>query len=222
MRILLIEDDKQMAHAVRAALENYFIVEIALTGEKGEQQLQINNYDLVILDWVLPDTNGLALCERIRKLGLTVPILMLTGQDEVEKKVMSLNAGADDYLTKPFRFEELLARIRALLRRRSVEIVPTTLTLDDLIFDLNKRSVKRNGSVINLRRKELYLLEYLMKNIGRVITREMILDQIWDSSNESLTNIVDVHIKYLRDKIDKPFDKKLIKTVHGFGYKMEG
>ena len=221
MRILLIDDDKQMALAVKAALENYFIVEIALTGEKGEAQLQLNNYDLAIIDWVLPDTNGLELCERIRNAGINIPILMLTGQIETEKKVMSLNAGADDYLTKPFRFEELLARIRALLRRRTVEIVPTTLSVDDLIFDLNKRSVKRNGSVINLRRKELYLLEYLMKNIGRVITREMILDQIWDSSNESLTNIVDVHIKYLRDKIDKPFNKKLIKTIHGFGYKME-
>ena len=221
MRILLIEDDKHMALTIKEGLDRFFIVEIALTGEQGESQLQINSYDLVIIDWTLPDTNGLALCHQIRKAGMKMPILMLTGNAEVDNKVLALDAGADDYVTKPFRFEELLARIRALLRRQTVEIIPNTLAVDDLTFDLNKRLVKRKGSIISLRRKELYLLEYLMRNHGRVITREMILDHIWDSSNDSLTNIVDVHIKYLRDKIDRPYSKKLIKTIHGLGYKIE-
>lgn len=221
MRILLIEDDNQIAESIKDRLVAHFTVEIALSGEQAEYKLQINSYDLVILDWFLPDTNGLEICQKIRKSGLTMPILMLTGNSEVEKKVMALDAGADDYLTKPFRFEELLARIRALLRRQPQNLLATTLSVDDLTFDLSKRVVKRNGNTIPLRRKELYLLEYLMRNNGQVLTREMILDHIWDSNNESLTNIVDVHIKYLRDKIDKPFKKKLIKTVHGLGYKLE-
>lgn len=222
MRILLIEDDKQMALTLKENLSNFFVVEIASTGEQGEYQLHITNYDLIILDWALPDTNGLALCEKIRKLGITIPILIITGHAEVEKKVDILDAGADDYITKPFRFEEVLARIRAIMRRKSSKFTTNTITVDDLIFDLNKRVVKRGNDTIFLRRKELYLLEYLMLNNGHVITREMIIDHIWDSNNDSLANIVDVHIKYLRDKIDRPYEKKLIKTIHGIGYKMEG
>lgn len=221
MRILVIEDDKNMALSLKEGLKSFFIVETAPAGERGEYQLQVNKFDLVIIDWALPDTDGPTLCEKIRKSGQTIPILMLTGHSEVEKKVKALDAGADDYLTKPFRFEELLARVRALLRRQSSKLTPSTIAIDDLIFDLNKRVVKRKNETIALRKKELYLLEYLMLNNGRVITREMILDHIWDSNNESLTNIVDVHIKYLRDKIDRPYKKKLIKTVHGMGYKIE-
>ena len=221
MRILLIEDDKHTALTLKEGLSNFFIVEIASTGEQGEYQLQVNNYDFIIIDWALPDTNGLALCEKIRKSGITVPILILTGHSEVEKKINALDAGADDYLTKPFRFEELLARIRAIVRRKSSKFITNTISVDDLTFDLNKRVVKRRDDIIPLRKKELYLLEYLMLNSGQVITREMILDHIWDSTNDSLTNVVDVHIKYLRDKIDKPYEKKLIKTIHGLGYKME-
>lgn len=221
MRILLIDDDRQIAQSVKDKLKEFFTIEIALNGEQAEYKIQIGNYDLFIIDWFLPDTNGLALCQKIRQASLTAPILMLTGNAEIEKKVMALDAGADDYLTKPFSFEELLARVRALLRRQPKDLLAPVLAVDDLTFDLAKRVVKREGSVIPLRRKELYLLEYLMRNNGQVLTREMILDHIWDSNNDSLTNIVDVHIKYLRDKIDKPFKKKLIKTVHGLGYKIE-
>ena len=150
-----------------------------------------------------------------------MPILMLTGQSETEKKVLALDAGADDYLVKPFRFEELLARIRALLRRNTVTLTSNILSIDNLTLDPAKKTVKRNEDNITLRRKEFSLLEYLMRNNGRVITREMILDHIWESTNDSVTNVVDVHIKYLRDKVDKPYKKKLIKTVHGVGYKIE-
>ena len=159
-------------------------------------------------------------CKKIRKSGHSMPILMVTGQSEIEKKVMALDAGADDFLIKPFQFAELTARVRALLRRRKTDLIPMTLIVEDLIFDVSKRVVKRNGNIINLRRKELHLLEYLMQNNGQVLTREMILDHIRDSTNDSITNIVDVHIKYLRDKIDKPFGKKLIKTIYGMGYKI--
>jgi DNA-binding response OmpR family regulator len=150
-----------------------------------------------------------------------MPILMLTGQAETEKKVLALDAGADDYLVKPFKIEELLARIRALLRRHPTALTSNTLSIDSLILDPSRKIVKRNEDNIVLRRKEFDLLEYLMRNNGRVITREMIVDNIWDSNHESVTNVVDVHIKYLRDKIDKPYKKKLIKTVHGVGYKIE-
>jgi DNA-binding response OmpR family regulator len=221
MRVLLIEDDKNMAVTIKETLDKYFVTEIAHTGEIGEYLVNINVYDLIIIDWSLPDIDGLTLCKKIRKAGLTIPILMLTGQAEVEKKVIALDAGADDYLTKPFRFEELLARIRALLRRQSTTLTPNTLSVNGLTLDPSRKIVKRNDTLITLRRKEFYLLEYLMRNNGRVITREMILDHIWDSNTDSITNIVDVHIKYLRDKVDKPFKKKLIKTVHGIGYKIE-
>lgn len=221
MRILLIEDDKETALTIKAQLASHFIVEIAFNGERGEYHALINEYDLIIIDYLLPDIQGTVLCERLRKAGLKMPILFLTGQSEVEHKVLALDAGADDYLTKPFRLEELLARIRALLRRQPIGLNSNVLAVDDLTFDLYKSTVIREGKTIPLRKKELYLLEYLMRNTGRIMTREMILDHVWDSSSDSLTNVVDVHIKYLRDKIDKPFEKKLIKTIHGLGYKIE-
>lgn len=221
MRLLLIEDDRQMALSLKDGLSKFFVVEIASTGEQGEYLLHVNSYDLVIIDWILPDKDGLALCDALRKSGQTTPILMLTGQSEVEKKVLALDTGVDDYLVKPFKFEELLARIRALLRRYPASLTSNLLSLDNLTLDLSRKIVKRNENIISLRRKEFYLLEYLMRNSGHVITREMILDHVWESTNESVTNVVDVHIKYLRDKIDKPYKKKLIKTVHGLGYKIE-
>jgi len=221
MRILLIEDEKETAAAIKKGLSNHFIVEVAATGEKGEYCAQVNTYDLLIIDWLLPDINGITICEYLRKAEIKTPILMLTANHEIEKKVMALDAGADDYLTKPFHLDELLARIQALLRRQTTENSSNLLTVDDLTLDLSRRVVTREGKIILLRRKELYLLEYLMRNYSRVVTRDMILDHIWDSTTDSLTNIVDVHIKYLRDKIDKPFKKKFIKTIHGLGYKME-
>lgn len=221
MRILLIEDDPQTAQTVKEELEKQFIVEVANSGVDGEYQAHVNKYDLIILDYMLPDINGIDVCKSIRSSGNHAAILMLTGEAEVSNKVQALESGADDYLTKPFSFDELRARIKALLRRQSGTFSSNILQLADLSFDIDKKIVKRNGIPIELRRKELYLLEYLMRNCGRVVTREMILDHAWDSASEPMTNTVDVHINYLREKIDKPFAKKLIKTAHGLGYKME-
>jgi DNA-binding response OmpR family regulator len=220
MKILLIEDDLEMSATIQNKLTDYFVVETVTTGEEGEFEAQVNSYDLIILDYTLPDINGLEVCKRIRNGDVNTPILMLTGQVDLEKKVIALDAGVDDYVTKPFHFEELMARVRALMRRQS-DVHSNILQVNDLTFDLHKKIVKRKNKTISLRRKELYLLEYLMRNTGRVITREMILDHVWDSATDVAGNVVDVHIKYLRDLIDKPFNKKLIKTIHGLGYKIE-
>lgn len=221
MRLLLIEDDKETANTIKEELVDNYIVELAFSGEDGEYQAQINEYDLIILDLGLPDIDGLEVCRRLRENRVQTPILILTGEDDTDKKVSLLDCGADDYLTKPFEVSELKARLKTLLRRSPELSSSNILSIGDLTIDLNKMSVTRGIKTITLRRKEFYLLEYLARNVGRVITREMILDHIWESSEESITNIIDVHIKYLRDQIDRPFEKKLIKTVHGLGYKLE-
>ena len=222
MKLLLVEDDRQLAQTIKETLDKYFVTEIEFTGEEGDFSASVNNYDLLILDLNLPDISGIELTAKIRSNGNQVPILILTGQDNVKTKVRALDAGADDYLTKPFSTPELLARCRALLRRRLQTLTSSRLSVADLSLDLDSKDVKRGHEKIQLRRKELFLLEYLMRNAGRVVTREMILDHAWDSETEPVGNTVDVHIKYLRDHIDRPFAKKLIKTVHGLGYKLEG
>lgn len=221
MKVLLVEDDRETAATLKEELEKNYIVEPSFTGEEGEYQAEINEYDLIILDLGLPDKDGKEVCINIRKKDRQVPILVLTGEHDLDTKVSLLDLGADDYLTKPFSLSELQARIRALLRRRNYMLAPNLLSVDDLTLDLHKKIAKRGVKNILLRRKEFYLLEYLIRNAGRVVSRSMILDHVWESNCESLTNVVDVHIKYLRDQIDRPFDKQLIKTVHGLGYKIE-
>jgi len=221
MRLLIIEDHKDTALTLKEEFAKHFVTEIAYTGEDGEYKAQVNGYDVIVLDYLLPDINGLEICKKLRENNIQAPIIMLTGENTTQKKVALLDAGADDYVTKPFNFEELLARIRALLRRNSETFQTNVLSLADLCLDAQRKTVTREKTSITLRRKEFYLLEYLMRNAGRVVTREMILNHAWDSSTESVNNIVDVHIKYLRDRIDKPFEKKLIKTIHGLGYKIE-
>jgi DNA-binding response OmpR family regulator len=220
MRLLYIEDDQEMAIIVKKDLQEYYSVDIAHTGAKGWTQIQSHEYDLIIVDFMLPDFDGVEICRRIRAYGLSMPILILTGEYEVETKVMALEAGADDYLTKPFVLKELLARIRALLRRPST-FVSDILTVGELKLDLQNHVAIRRNQTIPLRRKEFRILEYLMRNIGQTITKQMILEHAWESSYESSTNIVEVNINYLRERIDKPFKKNLIKTVHGLGYKIE-
>jgi two-component system copper resistance phosphate regulon response regulator CusR len=221
MRILIIEDDRSTALALKEQLREFYVVQVCYNGKDGLQQATDNEYDLITLDLQLPDIDGLDLCKRLRFKGITTPILMLTGQDSISIKVQGLECGADDYLTKPFSFEELLARVRVLLRRNSDKVSSDIISLSNLTIDLRSKTVKRDNKLIPLRRKEFYLLEYLMRNVGRVITRDMILNHVWSSMDEPSTNTIDVHIKYLRDHIDKPFTKKLIKTVHGLGYKIE-
>lgn len=219
MKILMIEDDKQMAMTIKDQLKNEYLVDWANTGEKGEEMAIINDYDIVLLDLKLPDMDGSEVCRKIRKNKIQTPILILTGRVDVKEKVKNLDLGADDYLIKPFHFEELLARIRALIRRKTNTIILTNqLTVDDLVLDTNAKTVKRKGQSIDLRQKEFQLLEYLMQNQGRVLNRNQILWHVWSTNIDSLTNTVDVHIQSLRSKIDKPFENPLIKTVYGFGY----
>jgi DNA-binding response OmpR family regulator len=221
MRILLIEDDKDTARTIRDELTRDYVVELSGKGQEGENLVLANEYDAVIIDINLPDKNGIDVCQSLRAKGIQVPVLMLTGEADVRRKVDALDSGADDYLTKPFSFDELKARIRSLMRRKTDNQKTNVLAVDDLTLDLEKRLAVRCGQIIHIGRKEIALLEYLMRNAGRVVTRDMILNHIWKSSADPLYNTVDVHIKYLRDRVDRKFDKKLIKTVYGLGYKIE-
>ena len=221
MKILLVEDEKAMSRTLKKELSTDYIVKVAFSGKEGEYLTNMSDYDLIILDVILPDIDGITLCQTIRNNHIKTPILMLTGVSEITKKIKALDSGADDYLIKPFRLAELRARIRALLRRQPEIISSRFLTIADLQFDLINKTVRRGEQIIVLRRKELQILEYFMRHIGKVISRDMLLEHLWDSAYESFANTIDVHIKYLRDQIDRPFDKKLIKTVYGFGYKIE-
>jgi len=221
MKILLIEDNKRMAATVKEVLKDYYAVDIAYTGGDGEYQAQINDYDLIILDLVLPDIDGVAVCKKIRESEIKTPVLILTGKPQIEDKVRALDSGADDYLVKPFNLGELLARVRALLRRSPDALVSNELSVGGLTLDVAANTVRYKGKKISLRRKCFQLLEYLMRNQGMVVTRSMILDHVWESSIDPVTNTVDVHVKSLRDKISKYYKRPLIKTVHGLGYKIE-
>jgi len=221
MKLLIIEDDKDMARALKTSLKNDYVLELAYTGEEGLFQLSVNEYDLIILDYMLPDINGLEIITELRRRKLETPKLVLTGIDAVDVKVLMLDSGGDDYLVKPVHMKELKARIRLLLRRHRNELSSRTFSIGDLSIDVASKTVSREKKNITLRRKEFDLLEYFIRNHGKVLTRSMILDHIWDSSYDSFTNVVDVHVNYLRRKVDKPFQKQLIKTVHGIGYKLE-
>lgn len=220
MKLLIIEDDKYMAKSIEDALGQDYVFDIAFSGEEGIYEAEINDYDLILLDYILPDMNGVQVLTKLRKEGVTIPVLMLTGKDDLNKRVTSLESGGDDYLVKPFHLEELRARVRALLRR-SHRQSSNIITIDNLKVDFAAKIVYRGNQKIQLRRKEFDLLEYFVRNAGKVLTRTMILDHVWDSSYESFANTVDVHINYLRSHIDKPFPKKLIKTIHGIGYKLD-
>lgn len=218
MRILLIEDEKKVASYIKRGLEEEnYIVDIAPEGERGTFLAEVNKYDLIILDLMLPDKDGLTICKELRDKKITVPILMLSAKDATKDKVKGLDVGADDYLSKPFAFDELLARIRSLLRRERADVA-TALKIADLELNLLTHEVKRAEKNIILTAKEFALLEYLMLNAKRVVTRTMISEHVWNEAFDSFTNIIDVYINYLRDKIDEGFQKKLIHTVRGKGY----
>ncbi len=220
MRILLVEDEEKVSRfIVRGLSAESFAVDTAPDGRSGLELATTYNYDLIILDLMLPGLNGTEVLRRIRRADHRVPILMLTARDAVADKVEHLEAGADDYLTKPFAFAELMARIKALLRRGSVDR-PSVLRVADLEVDRLSQQVRRSSRRIELTAKEYALLEYLIANAGRVLSRAMIIDHVWDQSFDGATNIVDVYVRHLRNKVDDGHEAKLIRTVRGVGYKI--
>ena len=216
-KILIVEDEKQMADFINLELKHEgYEVDICYDGEQGYEKAIQNNYDIILLDIMLPKINGMEVCRRLRSKK-NIPIIMLTAKGDITDKVNGLDVGADDYLTKPFEIEELLARMRVFLRRKT-QTQSKIIQVADLKLDLEKKQVSRNGKNIELTKKEYELLEYLMKNNGIVISREKIIETVWNYYFVGDTKIVDVFIRYLRSKIDDGYDKKLINTVRGFGY----
>lgn len=221
MRLLIIEDNKQVVMALQRGLRSAYAIDVAYNGQDGLLQAMATSYDVILLDLTLPDMSGEDICRTLRAERRTMPIVIITAATEVVKKVTLLDMGADDFLTKPCSLEEIRARLRAVLRRSSQRLFNTLLVVEDLELDTAARTVTRQGQAIQLRRKEFDLLEYLMLNAGRTVTRPMIIEHVWDMNENLWTNAVDVHIKHLRDRVDKPFGKRLIRTVHGVGYKIE-
>lgn len=220
MRILFIEDDVSLQNITSKRLKTEgYTVDSCYDGAEGYDYAAGIEYDCIILDIMLPKLNGIQLLRKLRTEGSKSNILLLTAKDSIDDRVAGLNAGADDYLVKPFAFEELLARIRTLMRRQS-EIKDNVLTLEDLVMNVSDHIVERGGHKVDLTFKEYALLEYLMRNQGKVLTRTQISDHVWNNEFEYDSNIVDVYIRYLRGKIDKSHDKKLIQTVRGIGYAM--
>lgn len=223
MKILIIEDDKKVAGFLKKGLkEEYHTVDVCYNGDTGSEYAEIYEYDLIILDVMLPIKDGFQVCKELRQKSNLTPIIMLTAKDAVEDKIRGLHMGADDYLTKPFSFNELLARMQSLMRRSQKYITKTnSLKVFDLELDLISHRVTRSDQVIALTSKEYALLEYLMINKGMIVTHAMIIDKVWDMNQEIESNVVSVFINHLRDKIDKNFSIKLIKTVRGMGYKID-
>ena len=219
MRALIVEDDETIADFVAQGLrEAAFAVDVAGDGESALELARQQTYDVAIVDLMLPQRDGLSLIDEMRRRNIGTPVLILSARRSVDDRVKGLQAGGDDYLTKPFAFAELLARVQALVRRATRAPEPTTLTVDGLVLDLLSRRVTRDGKPIDLRPREFALLEYLMRNAGRVVSKTMILSHVWEYSFDPQTNIVDVLVSRLREKIDRPFETKLLQTVRGVGY----
>lgn len=223
MRVLIVEDEHKIARALGKALEQEtYAVDIAYDGDEGYAMATTEPYDIAIIDRMLPGSyDGVGIVKAMRTAKIHTPVLFLSALDSIKERAKGLDAGADDYLVKPFALEELLARVRALLRRPS-EQQSTILSVGDLTLDTLTYEVKRAGTLLQLTSREFALLEYLLRNQGRPITKETIISHVWDYDADVLPNTVEVYIKYLRSKIDTPFEKPLIHTVRGFGYKLEG
>lgn len=220
MRILIIEDEVKLAQAIKRALElQKYAVDVVHDGEEGLDLAVGEKPDLIILDVMLPSMNGIEVCQELRSQNIVTPILMLTAKGQITDRVTGLDIGADDYMVKPFSFEELFARIRALLRRPASSKDPV-LKIQDLILDPKSLSVTRAGKEIQLSAKEFALLQYLMRHPNTVLTKEQLVQHVWDYDADILPSTVEVHIKHLRDKVDTPFTNSLIQTVRGFGYKI--
>ncbi|MDL2363068.1 MAG: response regulator transcription factor [Patescibacteria group bacterium] len=221
-KLLLIEDNRSIANALAAALQTNYTVDIAATGKQGLYKSDLTDYAAVILDLNLPDVPGLAVCQQLRERGLTAPILIVSGENSVLSKIKLLDAGANDYVTKPCSLGELKARLRSLIRQTDVAMPRTSiLQAGELSLNSVTHAVIREGIPINLRRKEFSLLECLLSYKGGIVSRKTLTRYAWEGNDENWTNTVDVHIKHLRDKVDRPFNVSMIKTVHGIGYRIE-
>ncbi len=223
MRILIIEDEHKIANSIKRGLElESFAVDVAFDGERGFDLASSETYDVIVLDLLLPLLNGLEICRKLRTEQIHTPVLVLTAKGEIDDKVVGFNAGADDYLTKPFAFAELLARIRALTRRPK-DSLGTILTFADLSLDTTTFTVSRSGKSLRLSRKEFALLEFFLRHPKTILTKEQIITNVWNYESDVLPNTVEVYVGYLREKVDKPFknSKPLIHTVRGFGYKLD-
>jgi two-component system OmpR family response regulator len=219
MRLLVVEDDKKIASFVSRGLkEAGYVVDMVERGDDAFQLALHNHYDVAIVDLMLPGLDGLSLIERWRAQKIKMPVIILSAKRSVDDRVKGLQVGGDDYMTKPFAFSELLARIQALVRRSTAMNEPTTLTYGDLTLDLLSREVTRGGRKIELQAREFALLEYLLRNAGRVVSKTMILEHVWDYNFDPKTNVIDVLVSRLRSKVDRDFDPKLIHTMRGFGY----
>lgn len=222
MRVLIIEDEHKIARALKKALEQEsYAVDISYDGTDGHAMAMTEPYDVAIIDRMIPgDYDGLAIVKAMRSANIHTPVLLLTAMGSIQDRAQGLDSGADDYLVKPFALEELLARVRALLRRPT-ELQSSVLSIGDLSLDTVNYSVKRAGDTIRLTSKEFALLEYLLRNPGRPLSKDIIISHVWDYDADILPNTVEVYIKYLRNKIDAPYKTKLIHTIRGFGYKLE-
>ncbi|MGI8825609.1 MAG: response regulator transcription factor [Chloroflexota bacterium] len=222
MHILVVEDERRLANLIRRALEEEgHVVDVAHDGVDGLDMAEGTTYDLLVLDLMLPRLDGIEVCKRLRSDSRDVRILMLTARDAIEDRVLGLEAGADDYLIKPFSFSELLARIRALSRRQVQAQVEEELCVGSLVLDLARHEARRDNRSIELTAKEFQLLEFLMRNAGNVLTRTQILDHVWGYNYDSFSNNVDIYVHYLRNKIDKDFSEPMIRTVRGVGYSLK-
>lgn len=222
MRVLIVEDEHKIANSLKKGLEQEsYAVDLAYDGTIGYDLAAIEDYDIIILDLMLPGIDGIEICQRLRAEKIHTPILILTAKDQLGDKVAGLNAGADDYLVKPFAFAELLARIKALTRRPK-DALGTTLTVDDLKLDTLTYEVKRANHLIRLSKKEFALLGYFLRHPGKILTKDQIIAHVWNYDADVLPNTVEVYVGYLRDKVDKPFKNRppLIHTIRGFGYKL--
>ncbi len=222
MRLLVVEDEHKIANSIKKGLEQEsYAVDVAFDGEAGYELASTEEFDVIILDLMLPKLDGIEICRRLREINIHIPILMLTAKAELDDKVNGLNAGADDYLPKPFAFTELLARIKALTRRPK-QALTTTLEVEDLQLDTLSYNVLRSKKKVSLSKKEFSLLQYMMRHEGKILTKDQIINHVWDYDANILPNTVEVYIGYLRNKIDKPFKNypRLIHTIRGFGYKI--
>lgn len=221
MHILVIEDDEKAAsYMIKGLAESGYVVDHANNGRDGLFLATSGNFDALVIDRMLPGLDGISVIQALRAAKITTPVLILSALGQVDDRVSGLRAGADDYLTKPFAFSELLARLEALLRRRSEQKAETHLNVGDLEMDLLARTVKRAGKAVDLQPREFRLLEYLMRHAGQVVTRTMLLESVWDYHFDPQTNVIDVHVSRLRQKIDKGFDKPLLHTIRGAGYSL--